>query len=275
MSTGACLEVTIPKFTYRVETSMMKPMWDHFVKPLAHPVGFQDEYVVRDIALWTDYFSTTRPEYRAEFISVECIMPDGSVSIDYYTGSNGEPGGISGSTLKYYETGSMNMLDPNYPGWLFQKYIFENLNYLIYLYKENRQVVEYWEYREYSNSYIRTKLYDSNTCNINDSTMTGPYIISDMSDEAVILEQKDILDTVYSGSTWVYDVYDPLGNPPQDYKEILVGNFVVGDVRGSGTGPGTGPWYNIIGPKNVGMMLYYGDRSTDYITDASFVIQVA
>jgi len=146
------------KFTYQVEGSLYPEFFEAFVLPLAHPIGFG--YIYRKVTslLFEDYFNL-EVIYRCDEIGVRSLCTNGDCSvpstISYAERAKYENnkmissgGGKSQSQLKYIEKGIM--VRGEYKDWDFEKYTFDNSNYLIqYTYApplgKVRQVIEYYD----------------------------------------------------------------------------------------------------------------------------------
>lgn len=126
-------------FTYKVEGSMLPELFENFVIPLAHPVGFSYLYDKLLRISFRDYFNVEYI-YRADKVSVFSLCPDCDCSEPKediywrpgYTDINGNyfpPGGLAGSELRNIEKGEQ--FSGEYQGYKFEKYTFENGNFLI------------------------------------------------------------------------------------------------------------------------------------------------
>ena len=146
------------KFTYQVEGSILPELFEAFVLPLAHPVGFNYIYKKITSILFEDYFNLEYI-YRCDEIGVRSLCKDGdcskpiteayAVRAKYENGIQiNSGGGISHSQLKYIEEGII--VEGTYKNWNYEKYIFDNGNYLIqYTYSppigKPQKVIEYFD----------------------------------------------------------------------------------------------------------------------------------
>jgi len=147
------------KFTYQIEGSLFPEFFEAFVLPLAHPIGFN--YIYRKITsiAFEDYFNLEYI-YRCDEIGVRSLCKEGDCSealtepygIRATYDDNGNiitrGGGITNSQLKYIEKGIM--VRGTYKDWDYEKYTFDNQNYLIqYTYApplgKVQQVIEYYD----------------------------------------------------------------------------------------------------------------------------------
>lgn len=142
-------------FSYNIEGSMIPAMFEAFVIPLAHPVGFSYSYV-KLLKYDAEDFFNLEYIYKADGVSVKSLCPSGdcaNASTDVY--SNTTVAGITNSTLKYFESGDVYVGD--FQGWVYDKYTFENGSYLI-SYKEIsnntnvKEVIHYFDIADINNA---------------------------------------------------------------------------------------------------------------------------
>jgi len=142
------------KFTYEVEGSLFPEFFEAFVLPLVHPLGFG--YIYRKVTslLFEDYFNLEYI-YRCDRIGVRSLCQEGDCSksltevyaerlSDNYTSNHS----ISRSQLRYIDKGIA--VKGSYKDWDYEKYTFDNGNYLIqYTYAPPigviQQVIEYFD----------------------------------------------------------------------------------------------------------------------------------
>jgi len=163
------------KFTYQIEGSLFPEFFEAFVIPLAHPIGFN--YIYRKITsmAFEDYFNLEYI-YRCDEIGVRSLCVDGDCT-DTLTEIYGvraiydddgkiisAGGGISKSQLKHIEKGIM--IQGTYANWDYEKYIFDNDNYLIqYTYApplgKVEQVIKYYDINlNRSYNYVKNPSFD-------------------------------------------------------------------------------------------------------------------
>jgi len=261
-STTGCDVSSYPVFEYEVETGMLKPFWDHFVKPLSHPVGFLGNFSTKSIVSFVDYFSTISSIYTAERVSVHYIENGQPVSIIYGFRNSG---GITDSGLKFYSTGKIPITDTgNYAGYDFKKFTFINGDYLIYYYGFNRQIVEYWE----AGALNYTTIYLDKSVSVVTLNMLGPISVIDIEDEMESVIENTMTDSL--NATWdvnVDGVYEP--------KSLLhISEFEIGArlIGVSPSNPVIQEYGNIIGGPLGESQLIKGEPQLSYIADASFSV---
>lgn len=147
---------TLAPLSYSVESTLLPELFNTFVKPLAHPIGFNSEYkMVCTTDHTTEYvFSTV--SYSATSITVASLcasnMPPVPVPVGetidcgidneyediYFVFATADGTGLdsilvddedTGNILVDIENGVMD--DGDYVGWVYNKYILQNDNYVI------------------------------------------------------------------------------------------------------------------------------------------------
>jgi len=170
--------VTCQPFEYSVEGSLLPEFYDAFVAPLAHPVGFN--YIYKKILelVFKDYFNLEYV-YIADSIGVESLCPDGDCSrpqheiyaekteIDADGQVISSGGGITNSSLKYFESGVVDVGE--FRNYSFEKYIMANESYLI-SYTDNspsassERVIQYFDIpANRANNLLQNSSFDNST----------------------------------------------------------------------------------------------------------------
>lgn len=116
-------------FTYQIEGSMLPELFEAFVVPLAHPVGFRYIYTkVLKLAL-VDYFNIEYV-YSADKVNIYSLCPLGDCSkVSTTLMASKDSLGVSKSYLKYIEEGKIYL--GLFKDYTFKKYIFANGDYVI------------------------------------------------------------------------------------------------------------------------------------------------
>lgn len=167
---------TCTKFTYEVEGSIFPEFFEAFVLPLSHPLGFG--YIYRKVTslLFEDYFNLEYI-YRCDEIGVRSLCTDGDCSkpltetyakrarYDESFNIINPGGGISKSQLKYIDKGIM--VEGTYRNWDYEKYTFDNEDYLIqYTYApplgKVQQVIEFYDInKNRMTNYVKNPSFDT------------------------------------------------------------------------------------------------------------------
>ena len=180
-------------FSYEVEGSMIPAMFEAFVIPLSHPVGFSYGYAKILELAFEDYFNLEYI-YKADKVSVNILCPNGDcsrASEDVYATKTGIDS-ISGSTLKYFDSG--DIYQGEFKGWKFEKYIFANGSYLIsYKTESGRGVVE--EVVQY-------------------------FAIADLDEADTVVQNGDFEEGVGGLTDWYNGDEPVLENPPENWNVI-------------------------------------------------------
>lgn len=142
---------TCTPFTYRVEGNMIPELFDAFVIPLAHPVGFRYIYERVLSHIMEDYFNL-EVIFTADEVNVYSLCPDSDCSeVKKTLMASSIDTGVSKSHLRTIERG--RIYSGTYEGYEYNKYIFENNDYIIeYVYSDitiiSERVIHYFDYSQ-------------------------------------------------------------------------------------------------------------------------------
>jgi len=256
-------------FSYSVEGSMIPALFEAFVIPLAHPVGFSYSYKKVLIIDFIDYFNLEYI-YTANKVSVKSLCPNGDCAVpeeDIYGLRGG--GGITNSELKYYETGDIYVGD--FKGWSYDKYTFANGSYLVsFKYVSprgvNQEVIHYYDIAdiEASQNIIKNGDFDDNSewnLGSNWSIVNGKAVnsgggVDDKLSQSVVLE---------ANKTYNLRITATLDSSNDNFI-IDVGGVIINILS-----TGTTNTSVVIGDSNSGEFSIYGNNKTFSIDDISLV----
>lgn len=152
-------------FSYSVDAGMLPIMYEAFVVPLAHPVGFKYKYRKLLGEDFTDYFNLEFI-YGADKVSVLSLCPDGDCTrakeVIYSSSIQGVPS-VSGSHFNRYEKG--DLVSGPWKGYDFEKFIMENGSYLVSYSRVNEGILNrevfYYDIRDlYKNNVLLNSDFD-------------------------------------------------------------------------------------------------------------------
>jgi len=244
-------------FKYSIEGSMLTEFFLAVVKPLAHPVGFNYDFIKSNAINFEDIYGSSIIT-RASSVRVYSLCPDGNCAepSEIVYAARGNVVSVSNSELRNTETGKIYIGER--AGQSFTKYIFENGGYLISYTITSDTGIDYEiEYYANNGDLIPTDVFETYT--------HSSVLVINPSVPRLEIETTDTFDLVFDNTTAPHE--DALIELFDDTILPIVGlNMHIQSTTLAGSLPDEGGF--IIGGVGVGYVFPGGDPTMAYVKEA-------